>query len=299
MYDVEFEYAPLGETTQYLRMCYETGYLIKTIDGLTGTNAEWSSWQDNDGYGDILSMPSQKEALIRYPSKLITIKGRVLDKQTDLKQRMLSFFVPGRTITMYINTHRFGSKTERYRKASLIIKQAPVIAQTKHSEFLITAMMPLPFFAGIKTETISFLPLNDGQDITLKGDVSPEFRFTIKVLSGKLYAAYLSVENKVISLKFDNTRWEYLTTNESVTIWRENGRLKTEIQKVDNEGYTGVYHEYFDFIKNGTLTRLPAGKGYYVFTVLNSSSGQTSDAQFSKCELTYSPLYSGVLVDGV
>lgn len=294
MYDVEFEYAPIGGSSQILRMCYSTGYIIKTIDGLTGASVSMTTRQDNDGYGDIMTSS-------RYPSRQIVIKGRILDRQTALKQRLLEFFAPGRTVTMYINTKRFGSCTERYRKTTLIIKQSPVITQMKHSDFMLTALMPMPFFEGASEETITLTP-NTTNSISVKGDIEPDFRLNVEISSGILYAAHLGVAkagyantNRSIDFEFDLSDIESLSAGDKLSVWRSQGMFHTLITK---DGVT-LTDDYSAISVSADMAKLLLGEQNCTFSRQPSGTDDASTAVFSKCEIVYTPIYTGVIIDGV
>ena len=275
MYDIEF-YAD-GKS---LRMNLESGIIIKTIDGLTGTSALLDTVQNVNGVGTSVTG-------CRIAGKNLTVKGMVLDRNTNAKQALLDFFKPLRQVEMYVISTRKSSIHERYRRAVLTVKTSPVITQTKHSQFSINLYMAIPYFESYKEYEIN-IPANlTAVEATIEGDANPQYELSFIAKADNLTIGYLwcytnnYLDGTFLAMDFSQSTAGKLMTNDRVKIWRENGRLRATINDVD---------EIAIMYANSKLWYLPLGTWKFMLGL-----GGAIDS----AKIKYRSLHAGVLVDGV
>lgn len=270
------------QNVERLSLFSNQGYYIDTIEGLTGIESKIETQPNVNAAGESYVGHS-------IHGKTLTIKGKILDEQTEKKQALLDFCKPARELWLEIYTKDTSPSSTRlvaYRKTRVRVQVTPIISQTKHSRFSIVLKMPYPFWlAADKTEYELSLGLGF---INIFGDVEPDYeiQFTIPSSSESIFVLHfyygLSAEDAPRRMTFDFTKTTagQATAGDIVKVWRENGRLRCTINDDNAINIIDL---------NSTLWTLPLGTHLAV-----SFSRVVNDATVS-----YYPAYSGVIVDGV
>lgn len=269
MYDISFT---VGFET--LRLNSDSGIYVSTISGLTGVTASFSTVQNASGSG--VSVASSSVG-----SKILTVKGYILDGETEVKQTMLDFFKPGQKMTMFVNSNKTSSDTRAIYGAHVVVKSSPEITQEKHSQFVLDLLMPIPFW-----ERTDFLTVPLGTEYTVLGDAEPEFELKFKMADNGVESVALwavdattfKQQSFLISLVENGS--PIAEIGDSIRIWREDGIIKASLN--GSEKMSMLFAEstmWYLPLRNQTFLILPSGK-------------------IADASLTYKPIYSGVLVDG-
>lgn len=269
MYDIEFE-----ASGNILRLCYETGIYVGSISGLTGVTSSFKTVQNSSGAGASIVGSSTG-------SKAVTIKGYVLDGQTAVKQSILDFFKPGHNVTMYINSRRTTTDTQRAYQAQVAVKASPTFTQETHSKFVIELLMPIPYWSATNEYIVPM-----GETYSVLGDAEPEFDLTFKIAQNNVLLVALwatdpvELTRKIFSISTTGGSG-YPEIGDIIHIWRDNGIIRASLNGVEKMAM---------LFAESDLWYLPLGS--QIFSMTNAND-------VSDVVLKYRPMYSGVLVDGV
>lgn len=191
-----------------LIMSYQQGYLISTVDGLTGVTSRLDTVQAASGIGDAYTGGTVQ-------GLPITIRGKILDHNVAAKQALIDTAVPlgEGTLTVYnIDANRITP----YRKIDVIVRVSPVITQEKHAKFTLSLYAPSPIWYGVDYTTVQVQ--NTG---------------TVAVTNEGQYPA--EYEMRIVTNDYAKNIYLYLdgTTQGSP-------RLHIDLTKYDSDGYAGI-----------------------------------------------------------
>lgn len=263
------------------------GYYVKSVDGLTGISASFDSVKAINGYGESITRRTIQP-------KSLVITGLVLDGDTSAKQALLDVLLAGEEclLTIYRGYMSGGqARPSPYRQTRVFVKSSPIITQEKHSQFSFTLTMPNPYWEDVEASTVTVTNIVPNTAPTITGNVDPEFEYEY-TNSADSYGATLYCGTALLGAKYLYFNYTllpdgYLPAGNTVHLWRENGRLR--LTRTDNN----VINENIiqALYTNSTLWYLPVGNA--------NKYWMSADGGFTNAKLTYRPLYSGVLVDGV
>lgn len=260
------------------------GYYISTIDGLTGVTAQQEESQNVNGIGTTITNGS-------IASKTITITGYILDGNTVAKQALLSFCRPNMELLLSLPVLTGGTRLED-RRAKVWVKDSPVITQEKHSAFMVSFLMPIPFWSSAQATTIN-LSATDSQQITVIGEAAPEYKWEFTI-TAEVDRARLLIASTGEQMHINFARLSSLNNtaqaNDKVRVYRTDGRLQARLDRGNNTDIDIIGA----VMPNSGLAYLPVGS----YRISLSTNTQTA-VYMSNAKLTYYPLYAGVLVDGV
>ena len=268
-----------------LEMNIDTGYIISTMDGVTGHSTEISTAQGYEQLGEAVQAMATG-------GKQIAIYGYILDGQTEKKKALLQTFLPntnGRLIW------------ENLYYVDVYVAEAPVVTQTWHSKFSMALFAPYPMWQS-ETEHLYQLggitggfefPVNYAEPHTFgtttaqtqfnaknDGDLAADFRLTIRAGSAALTDFELQNVHTLKKIAFTGT----LTSGEYLEVYREGGQLY-----VRKNGMTDAFDMLDD---ESTLFELDAGDNVLLFTADSGAAGATVLVSFHSA-------FAGVLADGV
>lgn len=142
--------ATLNINNRRLSLSLNQGYIISTIEGLTGTKARVESVQASNGIGEAATGGS-------ISGQNITIRGKILDHNISAKQALLDTAIPlgEGTLTLYNIVYTPGQRPSPYRSIDVIVKGSPTIEQKKHAKFVLSLYAPSPVWYSTDTQTIT------------------------------------------------------------------------------------------------------------------------------------------------
>lgn len=261
------------------------GYYISTIDGLTGVTAQQEESQNVNGIGTTVTNGS-------IASKVITITGYILDGNTVAKQALLSFCRPNMELILSLPVFKPGVTKLEDRRARVWVKDSPVITQEKHSAFMISFLMPIPFWGSAQETTIN-LTATEAQQITVIGEAAPEYKWEFTI-TAEVDRARLLIASMGEQMHINFARLSSLNNtaqaNDKVRVYRTDGRLQARLDRGNNTDIDIIGA----VMPDSGLAYLPVGT-YQI----SLSTNTQSTVYMSNAKLTYYPLYAGVLVDGV
>lgn len=274
-----------------MRLSPSHGYYVKNIDGLTGISASFEAVKAISGYGESVTRKTIQP-------KTLMITGLVLDGDTAAKQELLDVLLAGEEclLTIYQRYINYTSldvqlRPTPYRQAKVFVKSSPIITQERHSNFSFTLTMPNPYWEDVTTRTVNVTRTAPNTAPTITGDVSPAFEYSYKNFTNSygatLYCGTTAADAKYLYFNYTLLPSGYLPAGSTVHLWRENGRLRltrTDNNVTDESIIQALY-------TNSTLWYLPVGS--------SNNYWMSADGNFTNAKITYRPLYSGVLVDGV
>ena len=274
-----------------MRLNPANGYYVQTIDGLTGISASFESVKAISGHGESIT----RETIQPKP---LTIKGLVLDGNTNAKQRLLDVLLAGEEclLTIYQGyiSHSalvIQGRATPYRQTKAFVKQSPIITQETHSKFSFVLTMPNPYWEDVTARTVTVTSVAPNTAPTITGSVAPEFEYkyinSTNSYGATLYCGTNLVDAAYLYFNYTLLPGGYLPAGSTVHLWRENGRLRLTrtANNVTNENIIQALYT------NSTLWYLPVGNA--------NKYWMSADGNFTNAKITYRPLYSGVLVDGV
>lgn len=274
-----------------MRLNPANGYYVKSIDGLTGISASFESVKAISGHGESITRKTIQP-------KNLMITGLILDGNTNAKQELLDVLLAGEEclVTIYQGYINYSSlnvhgRTTPYRQTKAFVKSSPIITQENHSQFSFTLTMPNPYWEDVTANTVTVTSVVPNTAPTITGSVAPEFEYAYKTsvnsYGATLYCGTSLADAKHLYFNYTLLPNGYLPAGNTVHLWRENGRLR--LTRTDSNAVTESIIEAL--YTNSTLWYLPVGNA--------NKYWMSADGNFTRAQITYRPLYAGVLVDGV
>lgn len=264
---------------------FDHGYIINTVDGVTGRTVKLQTAQGFEQIGDTVTSMS-------LGGQILTIKGRIPLQNISAKRAMLRIFQP-------LSHGRLYWEDKYY--IDVFVKDSPQISQERHSTFLLGLYAPYPYWQKVNQSryelgglTAEFMfPLNYATphrfgSTTIEtqfnaynaGDCASSFALTITAGEADLTNFAVTDVNTQKAIKFIGT----LDAGKRLEMYRENGQLYIKI-----DGTTDAFDMLDD---TSDLYSLSAGDNVLLFT---ADSGASS----AKVSITFNESYVGVLADGV
>lgn len=284
MYDLTF----ISSTGEQLRMNYENNIIVKTVDGATGISVDLSTAQGYQQIGE--SIVSQSVT-----GKTLEISGFIWHGDTATKNRLLKVFSPFVSGRLVWENRYFIDVT---------VQDTPTISQERDSTFVFRLRSNSPFWSAIqpkvsengKTVAEFSFPVNYSSPHRFgTKDSSTGFSlYNEGMIDSPLYVEIggnADIENPQITnvltgeiLRFNGT----ILSGEKLTLKTENGKIR-----VVKTNVSGIVENAFSMLDDdSTLFTVKAGDNMFSAT---AAEGVNSMVVL----LSFYPLYSGVLMDGV
>lgn len=261
---------------QELNLDMSHGYVISTVDGLTGVNSRLDTVQAANGIGEAYTGGTVQ-------GQTITIRGKILDHNVEAKQALIDTAVPLGEGTLTVLDDRSGQsgRVTPYRTIDVVVRTTPQIAQVEHSKFTLTLYAPSPIWYAAERETITLentlsVPfVNDGQ-------VPAEYELRAMTIDAAtsiyLYLDGVSANNQFLHL--DLTKYDSGGVAGSIKFGRDKGTVYLHVYNNDAMECISL---------DSTLWYLPVGE--HTLTL-------RTDARVA-ATLTFATPYVGVVLNGL
>ena len=285
MYDLKFESNTTGKV---LFLNYENDIIVSRVEGATGTSVSLGLSQ---GYKQV----GQSVIASTVGGMTLTIRGKILDANTQKKQDLLKTFAPFSTGRLWWDNKYF---------VDVEVKDSPTITQERHSVFSFRLFSQSPFWSNGTLSSFT------------SGISTAQFSFPIK------YSSPHNFGSKDFSKEYNVYNSGSVDTVFELKIW---GTEPVKNPKITNKK-TGEFLRFIGDIETGELlTMRQTAKAIYItktavdgtetneFSMLDDESSLfrlkigdnvlTNEAEegiYSMVsKISFYPLESGVLANGV
>ena len=248
------------------------GYYISTIDGLTGVTGKLNTIPNAATIG---------EAYVdgTVGGKTLTINGVILDNNFTAKENLNNAVIPLGTGTFTIyDVAAANERPSAYRTIDVVVLSTPTITQEKHSRFSFQLYAPFPAWRE-QTAITETAGAGLGYSITVKGQTSAEFEFTITPASGTpVKSFYVQIDSGKL-FAVDMTKYNANGVTTPITVTFKKGSVKVVTNNID---VTKCFYAQSNFLT------LPVGAHTITITGVGTAAATSS--------IKYYPSYVGVIL---
>lgn len=264
-----------------LVLAQSTGYLIDTIDGLTGVETNFKTSQNNIQIG-----VSVGERTIG--GQTLVVRGKILDHNTAAKRALLSFLRPLAKGSLSLYDLPVESGASPYRVTDFIIKSTPKITQETHARFSFELFQPVPIWREQREQTITLAP-NTTTTINVLGETGADFDWVTTFITPAYNVALRldrgTPQEKIIMLRFIGD-----LDSGSVIVSSRGGRFTVAKGLVNGENWIKNL-----YVGANLMTTLPPGQHTAEVLATYTDGSVVSYGSY----IRYNPSYVGVVLDGI
>lgn len=267
-------YIRLDISGRSLVMNPSSGFLISTIDGLTGVTSRLETVQAANGIGETVTGGTVQ-------GTNITIRGKILDHNVTAKQALLDTAIPMGigTLTVYNYSN---IRPAPYRVIEVVVQTAPKIEQKTHSKFSLALRAPSATWYSTERKTIS---LDGASDATYnnEGHYPSDYSLSLEAVNPvrqmTLYLDGISPTSKYLYMNF--TKYSANGVTGKIYFGRERGKLYLRV---------GTDDALYCLSAQSTLWALPPGE--HTLTLSAGTPYVYGTVQFAAA-------YAGVVLSGI